>query len=195
LASVLIDDGQDADPASIRESLRHEIHTPPLVGTHCRPLRHALTLGSLLAPLGSHDQSFFGVEPVNALGIYFPAFPLEHHRQPPISVPDPAAGQFAQSHPQCILGISMMLVPQSRPVNRNQPRRVPLAQIVGLLRPLRQLATHARLQSFFATISCRMCRSRLRSATRRFSLPFSSRSCRSSRSSLSPRPAYFFFQR
>jgi len=31
-----------------------------------------------------------------------------------------------------------------------------------------------------------------RSATIRFSFPFSSRSCRNSRSSLSPRPAYFF---
>ncbi len=34
---------------------------------------------------------------------------------------------------------------------------------------------------------------RLRSATKRFSFEFSSRSCRSSRNSFSPRPAYFFF--
>ena len=47
----------------------------------------------------------------------------------------------------------MMFVTKSRPVDWNQPRRAPLAQTMGLLRPLRQLATHARLQSFFATIS------------------------------------------
>ena len=65
----------------------------------------------------------------------------------------PAASQFPQPHTQRILRITMMLVTKCRPVNRNQPRRLLLAQIMGLLRPLRQLATHARLQSFFATIS------------------------------------------
>src|SRR5438309_7201348 len=40
-------------------------------------------------------------------------------------------------------------------------------------------------RSFFETISCRICRSSERSATSRFSLPFSSRSCLSSRSSRS----------
>jgi hypothetical protein len=39
----------------------------------------------------------------------------------------------------------MMFVTKSRTVDRYQPHRVPPAQIMGLLRPLRQLATHARL--------------------------------------------------
>ena len=43
----------------------------------------------------------------------------------------------------------MMFLAESRTVYRNQPRRAPLAQIVSLLSPLRQLATHERLQSFF----------------------------------------------
>jgi hypothetical protein len=79
------------------------------------------------------------------LAFYLPAFALQHHRQPSISISHPAASQFPQPHTQRILGITMMFVTKSRPVDRNQPRRVPLAQIMGLLRPLRQFATHARL--------------------------------------------------
>src|SRR6202040_3345652 len=51
-----------------------------------------------------------------------------------------------------------------------------------------------RPYSFFRTISCSTCRFSDRSATSRLSLPFSSRDWRSSRSSLSASPAYFFFQ-
>ena len=69
----------------------------------------------------------------------------------------------------------MVPITQSHPLYWNQPRRTPLAQLVDLLGPLRQLAPRPRPYSFFATISCRICRSRLRSATSRFSFPFSSR--------------------
>ena len=51
------------------------------------------------------------------------------------------------------------------------------------------------LLPFFDTISCRICRSKLKSATNRFSRPTSSRNCRSSRNSLTPTPVYFLFQR
>ena len=50
-----------------------------------------------------------------------------------------------------------------------------------------------RTYSFFRTISCSIWRSSERSATKRFNLAFSSRSCRSSRSSLRPSPAYLRF--
>ena len=79
--------------------------------------------------------------------------------------------------------------------NRNQPRSMTLDQLVDLLGPLGKFAPCTRLHNFFATISCRMWLSRLRSATRRISLPFSSRSWRGSRNSRRPRTAYFFFNR
>jgi hypothetical protein len=59
--------------------------------------------------------------------------------------------------------------------------------------PLDELAFTRRPQIFFRTISARMCLSSERSATRRLSFAFSSRSCRSSRISLLPKFAYFFF--
>jgi hypothetical protein len=45
--------------------------------------------------------------------------------------------------------IAMVLMAESRPMYWNQPRCAPLTYTVGLLRPLGQCATHARLQSFF----------------------------------------------
>jgi hypothetical protein len=59
-----------------------------------------------------------------------------------------------------------------------------------LAEPTPPVRAHARLQSPFATISCKRCRSRLRQATNRFSLLPSSRSCRNSRSSFRRSPAY-----
>lgn len=47
----------------------------------------------------------------------------------------------------------------------DQPRGPALAQTVCRLGPFGQCATRTRLQGFFRTISCRMCRSRVRSAT------------------------------
>ena len=89
----------------------------------------------------------------------------------------------------------MFVYAKSPAFDQNQPRHPPLAQLMSLFGPFRQLATHPRPYSFFPTISCRIWRSKLKSATRRWSLPFSSRSCRSSRSSFSPKPAYFFFHK
>jgi len=54
-----------------------------------------------------------------------------------------------------------MLIAQSHSIDRNQPRSESLAHLVDLLRPLGKLATPPRPYNFFATISCRMCRSDL----------------------------------
>src|SRR5450631_2008454 len=195
LTRELIDYRQNAEPPSVRQPLGDEIHAPALVGTRRPALRDALPLRTFSAPLCSHDQALFGIQTIDPLRVHFPALPLQQNRKTPVSVTHPAPSQFTQTHPQRFLRIPMMFITQSRPVDWNQPRHAPLTELVRLFGPFRQLPAHARLQSFFATISCRMWRSRLRSATSRFSLPFSSRSWRSSRSSLSPRPAYFFFHR
>jgi hypothetical protein len=68
-----------------------------------------------------------------------------------------------------------VVIAQAHAWDRNQPRRVPLAQVVHLLGPLGQLAPRPRPYNFLATISCSTCRSRLRSATSRFNFEFSSR--------------------
>lgn len=139
----------DAIPTPVRQSLRNEIHAPVLVGTRCWALSNPLPLCPLLPLLRTHDQSLLGVQTINPLGVHFPALPLQHHCQPSIAVPHTAAGQLALPHPQRILRIGVMLVAQRHPVNRDQPRSTPLAQLVDLLRPLGKLATQARLYKIF----------------------------------------------
>src|ERR1700694_61275 len=75
-----------------------------------------------------------------------------------------------------------------------QPARTLLAHLELLMDPQGELTPSCRPQVFFLSTSCRMCRSRVRSATRRFNRAFSSRNCLSWRSSLTPRLPYFFFQ-
>jgi hypothetical protein len=82
------------------------------LGRAASPLRNALPLGSLFALLGTHDQSFLCVQPIDSFGIHCPAFTPEQHRKPAIAVAHPAAGQFTQSHPQSLLVIAMMFIAQ-----------------------------------------------------------------------------------
>jgi hypothetical protein len=54
------------------------------------------------------------------------------------------------------MAFSMMLVAEGHARNRNQPRRMALAQLLDLLGPLGKLTPCPRLHNFFATISCRI---------------------------------------
>jgi len=140
------------------------------------PGSNTLPLRSFPPLLRADDQALLGIEPIDPLRVHFPALALQQHRQPTIPIANATAGQLPQSHPQRFLRIAMMLVTQRCPMHRNQLRDMPLTELMGLLRPLRQFARRPGPQSFFATISCRTCRSSERSATSRFSFPFSSRS-------------------
>ena len=128
----------------MRQPLGDEIHAPTLIRACCQTLRNTLPLSPLFAFLSAHHQSFFRVQSIDPFGIHRPAFPLQQHRQPSIAVAHPAAGQLTQSHPQRLLGIAMMFVAQSHAMDRNQPRCPPLAQLVSLFGPLRQLAPLSR---------------------------------------------------
>ncbi len=84
----------------------------------------------------------------------------------------------------------MMLIPQRPLVLLGSAPPRAAGSSSGPVAPTPPARAAARPCSFFATISRRMWRSRLRSATRRLSYEFSSRNCRSSRNSLKPSPAY-----
>jgi hypothetical protein len=127
--------------------------------------------------LRTHRKFILGVEPVDALEVYPPAFSPQDHGQPPVPKTHPARCQLAQAHAQSVLGRSSAPVSQSllRVIFISPAARRPLsAKTAWVQRP--QLAPPSGLYSFFCTISCRMWRSSERSATSRLSLPFSSRS-------------------
>jgi hypothetical protein len=111
-----------------------------------------------------------------------------------IAVTSSRAGQLPQPHSQ----IGLAVPPASITI---RPARDPdqfagsfLTDSIRLPHTRHQLPACRRLQAFFDSTSCKMCLSRLRSATKVFSFPFSSRNCRNSRSSFNPNPAKRFFQ-
>jgi hypothetical protein len=154
LPRVLVHHRQHPYPATVRQPLRHEVHRPLLVRPHRRSLRHTLPLRSFLALLRPHDQALFDIQPVDALRVDLPAFSLQQHSQPTLTVTHTAAGKLSQMYPQGLLRVAMVVVAQRHPIDRNQLRHAPLAHLVDLLRPLSQLATRTRPYSFFRTISC-----------------------------------------
>jgi hypothetical protein len=110
LARELIDYRQHADPATVCQPLRDEVHAPPPVRAHRYALRYALPLCPLLAPLRAHDQTLFRVQPADALRVHLPPLAPQQDRQPAIAIAHTAARQLAQSHPQAFLPVAMMLI-------------------------------------------------------------------------------------
>ncbi len=74
-----------------------------------------------------------------------------------------------------------------------QPTGPQATDLKRFMKPVGQFSTACGPQTFFRRASDSMCLSSERSATRRLSRASSSSTCRSRRSSLTPRRAYFFF--
>ena len=158
-------------------------------GREADAIRHtAESSRHLPSLLGAHNQFVLSIQPVDALCIHMPAFPPQQHGQAPIAVahiacPPVRASDAAELH-RTLSGSCTRSVPDRQ---LHDPRRVSFTDSIGLLRPARQLPTRG-LTGFYDTISCRICRSRLKSATNRFGRPISSRNCRSSHQLAPPHP-------
>src|SRR5580704_2035433 len=175
-AGELVDHRQYTKPAPVKELCAHEVHAPLLIGPRCPRRWYARSPRQLLAYFGPHREPILGIESIDPLGIYPPAFSAQDHRQPSITEAHPARRQLAQPHPQSVLSRPSAPIYEGLSSDLHQPRRTASAQCEHFLCPLPERAPLTGLYSFFCTISCRMWRSRDRSATSRLSLPFSSRS-------------------
>src|SRR6516165_593457 len=140
-------------------------------------------------------QAFQAIPAINALLVHGPPLSTEHHVDAQVpkarsrmgDLPDP------QAQRRLISGLALAIPTTVRELRESD--RLAYTHRVTLPYPLGQRTTARWPQSFFRTTSPRMCLSSVRSATRRFRRAFSSRSCRSSRISVSPILAYFFFHR
>src|ERR1700683_1185395 len=192
-AGELIDHRQDPIGASVRQLVADEIGRPALVRSRGRTMRNPLPAADLLPLHAAHFEVLLVVKPVDAPGVHRPALSAQQYRQAPIAIAHMRCRALAQTPAKRFLQRPSTDVLQGAPRKPDHARRPSHRNPVRLLRPPRQPTFLARLYSFFDTISCRICRSRVRSATMRFSRPFSSRRLRSSRSSCMPSPAYCFF--
>lgn len=175
LTGKLVDHAQHSKASAIFRSLVNEIRRPTLICPQRSAQRNTASTGQLPTRFRPHDQALLFVQPVHALGIDLESFALQQYGQTPVAIPNSRCGQLPQAQPQCFLWIAPCLVTHRPAWHIDQLRRPAFAQLIPLLYPLRDFPAPARLHSFFATTSCRMCLSNARSATSRLSFPFSSR--------------------
>ena len=121
-------------------------------------------------------QALEAIPTVHALAVHLPALSSQHDVDTLIAEARSDVGDLADAKSQCRLISGLALgIP---PVMGKLPQldRLAYAHRVALPHPLGQRASARWPQSFFRTTSPRMCLSSVSSATRRFSLAFSSRS-------------------
>ena len=172
-----------------------EVHAPALGRTDRHRRRPSVQRDVLPSP-DAHPQlqPLEAIQPTDALPIHHPAFSTQEHPDAQEPESRPGVRELADPHPQRGLVLRAAAAIPRRPTELRQMTGPHAADGEGHLDPAGQLAALCGPQTFFRSASDRMCLSSERSATRRFSRPFSSSSDRSRRSSLTPRCAYFFFQ-
>ena len=122
--------------------------------------------------------------------VHNPAFSPEQNVNPVIAVAHPGLRDVADAHKQRRLIRPDRPVTYAAPIKGQYGATAPLTDRMARLDVPGNLALPIRPQTFFDKTSCKMCLSKLRSATSRFSWRFSSSSCLSRRSSLTPNPPY-----
>lgn len=185
-----IDDRQDTDLAPRRQLVMDKIHRPSLVAVCCRTaVLSQLRLDPPLGDLVPQLQSQLLVKTINPLGIDRPAVTPQKHVNAPVAVAD--AGLADLLDPMLELGLRAAPRPVDieRSVDAQGRAGTPDRHLPLAAHPVDKLPLHRRPQSFFASTSCSIALSRDRSATSRFSLVFSSSSCRSRFISDGIRPA------
>ena len=134
-------------------------------------------------------QSFFAVKSVHAFVVQAPALPLQQDVEPPVAIAYPRLGQLLQSHPQRQLRIAARLVSVGSPSEAGCPACPPLGDRIDLLEVPNDVAATDGLHHFRRRASCSIVLFKVRSATRRLSLPFSSSRSLRRRISATPIPA------
>jgi hypothetical protein len=123
-------------------------------------------------PLEPKAQPIFPIQPVNPLVVHHPSLPAQQNIDPVIAIARAHRRKIADAPHQRRLVGSVRHVAHRRPVDAERKATAPLADRVGRLDVRDELAPPPRRQSFFASTSCKMCLSRLRSATSCFNLRF-----------------------
>src|SRR5512141_2065924 len=144
LPRELIHHGQNAERSPVRQLIAHKIHAPAVVRSYSYAGWHGPSSRHLPSLFRSYNQAFLPVQSIDALGIHMPAFAPQQHRPPAIAVAHVRSRHLPQTMAQHFIKHSPAPVAQRPDRQLNQPRRMPLADPVGLLRPARQLPTRTR---------------------------------------------------
>jgi len=190
-----VDHGQDPNPASCRQLVVNEVHGPGLVGSHWRRAVLAqLGLDPPLRRLVAQLQAQFPVQAIEALRIDRPTLPTQQDMDAPIPVAYPGLGDLLDLQLENGLIVAAGPVMVGRSPGPQHTTRAADADLPVGSNLINKRPAASRPQSFFDSTSCNIALSRLRSATSRLSLPFSSSSCFNRFISEGISPAYFLRQ-
>lgn len=162
-----------------------------------QPLRLGLpTLGRFIPAWAfeMQGQALFAVEPENAFMIITPALPPKHDVSPAVTTVDPGFGDPTNAQLQCAAIDGHRTIAKRTAADPQSKTDLPLAGPVAGLQVLDPFTQACQRQFFFASTSCSMALSRLRSTTSFLSLRFSSSSWRMCLSSEGEIPPYFLRQ-
>lgn len=176
MATPIIQNGERPKPPAIQQCVRDKIHAPLLIQLCWAWRDHTQVTRVLPSPLELHRQSFFPIDPMDALFIHPPPFTPEQDMQPQIAKARTRLGQFLHPHPNRRVVSPMGPVIPRGPIQLEEPTRAPHPD-----RKVAQHLPHERalaqgLQAFFASTSCKITLSKVRSATSCLSFRFSSSS-------------------
>lgn len=190
-----VDDRQNPDLTARCQLVMGEIHSPDMVRM-CRPgavsaqLCLDPALGNLVAQLRVHLL----VKAIDSLRIDGPAVTLQQDVNTTVAIPHPCLAYIPDLQLQFGLLATLGLVDIKSPIDLQHGASAAHRNLPVCLDRVDKLAFAGRPQSFFDSTSCSMALSRDRSATIRFSLAFSSSSCRKRFISEGISPAYLLRQ-
>ena len=194
-ARVSVDDRQNPDLATSGQLVMNEIHRPNMVGmARLRAVSPQLRLDPALGNFVAELEVHLLVKAIDSLRVHGPAFTLDKNMHTPVAAAYPRLADILDLQLQLGLLATPGLVDIVRAVDFQHRACTPDRNLPVRLDRVDKLALAGRPQSFFESTSCSMALSRDRSATIRFSLAFSSSSCRSRFISEGIKPAYFLRQ-
>src|SRR5690606_19320983 len=174
------------------EAVRQEVERPTGIGTRRLRHRRACAAGPLAPASSLHRQPFLPVEPIELLVVHDHALAFEQHADPAIAEPAPLPGDVL--HLLADLGaVRRACAPDRLGIDTDKPAGPALRDIVIPHRPQRCLSPLGQRRQFFPSRSFRTTLSSIVSASRRFSLAFSSSSAFSLAASDTSMPPYLDF--
>lgn len=190
-----INNRQNSYLATRGQLVMSEIHSPDMVGMgRLRAVSPQLRLDPALGNLVAELEVHLIVKTIDLLRVHGPAFTLDKDMHTPVAVAYPRLADVLDLQLQLGLLTAPGLVDIQRPVDFQHRACTPDRNLPIHFQRVDKLALAGRPQSFFESTSCSMSLSSDRSATIRFSLAFSSSSCRSRFISEGIRPANFLCQ-
>jgi len=192
-AREVVDEGQNAEAATVDHGVRQEVQAPALIGTLRQGHRRPRSERSLAAAAVTHLKPFLAIKPAEPLVVQDNTLAPEQDVQPSIAEPPPNARQLAPPCACCRIVRSMAPVAHRATIGAKRRTRPPLADLMGDLKVSDGLTPGGGRHHFFAATSLSMALSSIASASNFFSFVLSSSSAYRRFASDTSSPPYLAF--